>query len=245
MELITSVDTWLKPSAQDSSKLDEKDMALVGARQEFPVLAYRQESGHIVFTIDPNNYDLFGLHPSGKNTWWVWQGAVTDPEGFGPDNNPSDTPASPGDGTPFTLPGYTQTFFSRSAISGRSPHFTWAEALHFAGGGYRRPVDANTVNRVMSAAIAMEEIRKRLGDRAITITSWYRDPVTNRRVGGATRSRHMMGDGVDFAVAGMSPPQVFAALDGWWGNRGGLAHGLGFTHIDCRGYRARWRYPGA
>jgi hypothetical protein len=48
-------------------------------------------------------------------------------------------------------------------------------------------------------------------------------------------------------VAGMTPAQVYGALDSWWGTQGGLAQGgrMDFTHIDGRGQRARWSYLGA
>jgi uncharacterized protein YcbK (DUF882 family) len=88
----------------------------------------------------------------------------------------------------------------------------------------------------------MEEVRQYLGDRPITVNSWYRDPRTNRLIGGARFSRHMTGDAVDFVVAGISPPEVNRRLDSWWGGRGGIASASVFTHIDARGYRARWSY---
>ena len=84
------------------------------------------------------------------------------------------------------------------------------------------------------------------GGRRIQINSWYRDPITNKAVGGASQSRHMAGDAVDFLVvegAGyLNPFDVYGRLDPWWGNRGGLASSSLFTHIDVRGYKARWHY---
>jgi len=47
---------------------------------------------------------------------------------------------------------------------------------------------------------------------------------------------------VDFVVSGISPPQVNRQLEPWWGDRGGLASVSCFTHIDARGYKARWSY---
>ena len=88
----------------------------------------------------------------------------------------------------------------------------------------------------------MEEVRDRLGGRPITINSWYRDPVTNRRVGGASRSRHLVGDAVDFVAPGIHPYDVYDRLNRWWGAKGGLASATVFTHIDTRGYYARWSY---
>ena len=88
----------------------------------------------------------------------------------------------------------------------------------------------------------LEEIRKMYGNKPMQINSWYRDPATNAAVGGASQSRHLSGDAVDFVVPGVSCFDVFARLDPWWGSRGGLASSSVFTHIDVRGYKARWDY---
>ena len=95
---------------------------------------------------------------------------------------------------------------------------------------------------IIRIARVMEDVRDRLGDRPITINSWYRDPVTNRRVGGASRSRHLNGDAVDFVAPGLHPYNVYDRLNRWWGSKGGLASATVFTHIDARGYYARWSY---
>ncbi|MEL7494177.1 MAG: D-Ala-D-Ala carboxypeptidase family metallohydrolase [Cyanobacteria bacterium J06554_11] len=118
-------------------------------------------------------------------------------------------------------------------------NFSWAEVTK---NGQRIPTDAKVIGNAIRIAKAMEEVRKRLGSRTVTVTSWYRDPATNRRVGGASRSRHLVGDAVDFVVAGIAPKRVNTLLDGWWGSRGGLASASSFTHIDARGHRARWSY---
>jgi uncharacterized protein YcbK (DUF882 family) len=88
----------------------------------------------------------------------------------------------------------------------------------------------------------MEDGRRRYGGVPIQVNSWYRDPATNAAVGGASQSRHMSGDAVDFVVPGKHPYDVYADLDAWWGNKGGLASSTVFTHIDTRGYNARWDY---
>jgi uncharacterized protein YcbK (DUF882 family) len=117
-------------------------------------------------------------------------------------------------------------------------NFTWGEATH---GGSRIPVNASVVNGIVEIAKAMQEIRE-MRDRPIRVNSWYRDPATNRRVGGASRSRHLTGDAVDFVVRGEHPYDTFDCLNSWWGSKGGLASSTVFTHIDLRGFRARWSY---
>ena len=110
--------------------------------------------------------------------------------------------------------------------------------------GARLPENSTVSQHIIRVTQALEEVREKLGGRAITITSGYRPPAVNRLVGGASASRHVVGDAADFAVAGMTPRAVYAALDSWWGSRGGLAYGNGFVHLDCRNLKARWTYPG-
>lgn len=240
-------DTLLKPSTQQSSELPEATMAKVQKGQDLRLLAYAPATnGHYKITLDTHVYDrawLKDLHPTAKNTWFVWGGHITDPSGLGPENKPDDQPAPKpqGRGHDFALPGYSGVYFSANPLK-HGYNFTWAEALHFDGAGnYRRPASAQVVEGILKVADVMQEIRARYGV-PIKVNSWYRDPATNRRVGGASQSRHLKGDAVDFVVQGVHPYKVFDDLNAWWGSRGGLASSSVFTHIDCRGYRARWDY---
>ena len=118
-------------------------------------------------------------------------------------------------------------------------NFSWAEATN---GGTRIPTNGNVIKNIIRIARVMDEVRKQVGGRSITVNSWYRDPVSNRRCGGASQSRHLQGDAVDFVVQGMHPYDVNRKLNGWWGGRGGLASASVFTHIDARGWGSRWSY---
>jgi Peptidase M15 len=116
-------------------------------------------------------------------------------------------------------------------------NFTWAEATH---GGTRMPPNQATVDAMVRIATLAQQARDRLG-RPFRITSWYRPPDINRRVGGASRSRHMVGDAIDFYCDGLTGNQLYRALDPWW--PGGLGRYKRFPnlgHIDARRYRARW-----
>ncbi|MEM9164516.1 MAG: D-Ala-D-Ala carboxypeptidase family metallohydrolase, partial [Cyanobacteria bacterium P01_F01_bin.4] len=118
-------------------------------------------------------------------------------------------------------------------------NFTWAEATR---GGTRMPPNQATVDAMIRIAQLAQLARDRIG-RPFIITSWYRPPDVNRRVGGASRSRHIVGDAIDFYVNGLSGNQIYWALDPWW--PGGLGRYRRFSrlgHIDARGYRARWRH---
>lgn len=136
------------------------------------------------------------------------------------------------------LPGISKLVTANQAIYLGS-NFTWGEATKNLT---RIPENENITVRIVRMARVMDEVRKYLGDKPISVTSWYRPSAVNRAVGGASQSQHLNGGAVDFNVAGMTPAQVYAKLEPWWGNRGGLASAAGFTHIDIRGSRARWRY---
>ena len=98
---------------------------------------------------------------------------------------------------------------------------------------------AHLVNLVMLGE-RMESVRVELGNRPITITSGWRDYISNREAGGAPRSYHLIGQACDFVVKGMTPKEVQAALAPTW--KGGLGYGATFTHLDIRPTKARFRY---
>lgn len=237
-KLTVTQNTVFKREPVQSSKLATGDKVSVAAGSVFELHSYDSslegdEKDHIKVALQPPQF--LGQPP--RNTWYVY-GPHAEFEGTDDDNKPNDpAPDRPASGSPITLPGGRTVYTGQAIISGG--HFTWGEATRY---GARIPVDNSVVDGIIRVAKAMEEVRDFLGDRPITVNSWYRDPATNRRVGGARDSRHMRGDAVDFVVQGMHPSDVQVRLDGWWGCRGGLASASSFSHIDCRGVKARWRY---
>jgi hypothetical protein len=137
------------------------------------------------------------------------------------------------------LPGKGAVNLREPIISGGN--FNWGEATK---NGERIPQDDKTTRAIVNSAEYMQKIRGYLGDRPITVTSWYRDLATNREIGSSDTSRHVVGDAVDFSVSGLSPNEVYSRLDSYHGNMGGLARSQarGFTHLDLRGKKARWDY---
>lgn len=116
-------------------------------------------------------------------------------------------------------------------------NFTWAEATH---GGTRMPRNQATVDSMVRIARLAQQARDRLG-RPFRVTSWYRPPEINERVGGASRSRHMVGDAIDFYCDGLTGNQVYWALHPWWpGGLGRYKRYPMLVHIDARGRRSRW-----
>ena len=86
----------------------------------------------------------------------------------------------------------------------------------------------------------LEKIREHFGNRPVNINSAYRCPARNAAVGGATNSQHLTGFAVDLWIEGVDPEEVYYFCDELVGSSGGVGKYNTFTHIDCRGYRARW-----
>lgn len=74
--------------------------------------------------------------------------------------------------------------------------------------------------------------------KSITINSGYRCEKHNKEVGGASKSRHKIGDASDIVVEGMSPNEVANDCEDF----DGLGKYDTFTHVDSRGSKARWDF---
>lgn len=104
--------------------------------------------------------------------------------------------------------------------------------------GSEHPIDC--------ALLAMLQAARSHFDRPVTITSGYRSPAYNARIGGAPNSLHVAGRAADFAIPGIPIRNVHAWLDHAFPDAGlglyvrGGAIGWGWIHIDSRGHRARW-----
>jgi hypothetical protein len=118
-------------------------------------------------------------------------------------------------------------------------HFTWGE---FTKNLTRIPQTTTVVENIAKLAYYLEDVRSHFGNPSITIISGYRPTTINRSVGGASNSQHLYGTAVDMVISGFRPAEVYKRLNTWHGSKGGLASSSSFTHIDLRGYRARWSY---
>lgn len=93
------------------------------------------------------------------------------------------------------------------------------------------------------------DIREHFNKR-VKIKSGYRCPKHNKQVGGAPKSRHIVGDAADFVVREVTTKEVFKYVLQKYNNEGcGIAINInpndeyaGFVHLDTRGYKARWGY---
>lgn len=87
-------------------------------------------------------------------------------------------------------------------------HFALEELV----GTQHREIDnrppPDVVANLRATAARMEELRRLLGDRVITVSSGYRCPALNRAVGGARTSAHLTGHAVDFNCYGLGAPKT-------------------------------------
>ena len=74
-------------------------------------------------------------------------------------------------------------------------------------------------------------------DRPVIINSGYRCDIHNKAVGGSPNSQHLKGKAADIVVQGVSPAKVQQYLAGF---DVGVGSYKTFTHVDVRGYKARW-----
>lgn len=133
-------------------------------------------------------------------------------------------------------------------------NFTWAEAT-MQGTRIPQTTDfrgaiipaAQITSNIIKIAKELDKIRSDFGHRPIVVTSWYRPPIVNRGVGGATSSQHLLGWGVDIQIHGLYAPNVADTLAKTW--IGGLGDNRKYTHLDLRhlmGWQAaRWDYGNA
>ncbi|NEQ95433.1 MAG: DUF882 domain-containing protein [Cyanothece sp. SIO2G6] len=235
MKLTAISDTIFKLRVKPLRELSASEKILIPKGSEFEVVSTESAPANCLKV----RLDL-PIGPQTEKVWYAFKEHVA-LLGNELNNNPSeeDDPQLPQDyADGFILPGYPYRFYLPDPVL-KGGTFTWAEVTK---NGQRLPTSKAVVGNVLQMADTMQNVRELFGDRPIKIMSWYRDPISNKRVGGSPRSVHLIGGAVDFCVSGVAPAEVQQRLGPWWGGQGGLASGSSFTHIDNRGYRARWRY---
>jgi hypothetical protein len=123
-------------------------------------------------------------------------------------------------------------------IGGKPLPFTWSE---FTKNGTRVPQTESIALNIIKCAQVLAAFRTALAQPLI-ITSGYRDPRSNRNVGGASASRHLVGDAADWHPKRDGITREVWELACRIQQGGGLAISakdnrpeIGFIHTDCRG----------
>jgi hypothetical protein len=120
-----------------------------------------------------------------------------------------------------------------------TPHFRISEARCKHCG--RLPFVVKV--RARKHAFNLERFRHELGDRPVSILSWFRCRTHNTNIGGATNSRHMKGDATDHTkqwVERVGRSRFNAAAEKVFQSGGVGSYPSGSKHLDSRGTRARW-----
>ena len=83
------------------------------------------------------------------------------------------------------------------------------------------------------------EILRKTINKPVIITSGYRTPEHNKKVGGAEYSYHMRGMAADITVKGMTPKDVAKELDKLAPNSCGIIVYKSWVHFDTRNSKYR------
>ena len=100
------------------------------------------------------------------------------------------------------------------------------------------------IENLKELADNLEVLRSHVGS-SISITSGYRSPAHNAKIGGTKNSAHVKGKAADIKVSGLSPLNVFNAIEALIRSGKMKEGGLGlygtWVHYDIRGTKARWK----
>lgn len=85
--------------------------------------------------------------------------------------------------------------------------------------------------KVDNSLIYLLEVVREHFNRPVTITSGYRCPTHNNKVGGTIGSKHLKGEAADIKVGGVKPYDVQNYCD-TINKKGGIGRYNTFTHLD-------------
>lgn len=86
----------------------------------------------------------------------------------------------------------------------------------------------------------LEDIRAHF-NKPVIVTSGYRTPEYNAKIGGVKNSQHTKGTAADIKVSGIPAREIQKYLKHKYPDKYGIGSYLTFTHIDIRDKKARWR----
>jgi uncharacterized protein YcbK (DUF882 family) len=106
-----------------------------------------------------------------------------------------------------------------------------------------RDIPNNVLPNIIQLAKNLQVLRDAVG-KSISITSGYRSPQHNKKIGGAKDSQHVKGLAADIKVSGMTPKEVALVIEGLIESgkmkQGGIGIYPSWVHYDIRGTKARW-----
>lgn len=132
-------------------------------------------------------------------------------------------------------PQTQQVLNSLESSDGSTAHFDWSEFTShdgsgFSGGNVGATQVKENVRRLM---YKLEALRKKAGDRSVTINSGFRSVAYNSQIGGASNSMHTYGVAADTAVSGLSTYSVYRIAE-TCGFSGLETYTVSWQHVDSR-----------
>lgn len=116
-------------------------------------------------------------------------------------------------------------------------HFSLSE-FHSKDG---QPVPVQYYGNLSFLMDQLEVIRREAGGKPVRISSGYRSPAHNKKVGGASHSMHLRAAAADINIDGLTPPQVQKLVGDLMAagkiHKGGLGKYRTFTHYDIGKHR--------
>lgn len=121
------------------------------------------------------------------------------------------------------------------SADGSTAHFDFAEFTSHDGSGFSGgKVGATQVREnVRRLMYKLEAVRRKSGDRAITVNSGFRSVRHNASVGGASNSMHVYGVAADIVVSGQTTRTTYRIAE-TCGFSGLEAYTHSWQHVDSR-----------
>ncbi|WP_175409682.1 D-Ala-D-Ala carboxypeptidase family metallohydrolase [Streptomyces sp. TRM64462] len=131
-----------------------------------------------------------------------------------------------------------QTFGALNALEsadGSTAHFAWSEFHSKDGSGFSggKVGSATVKENVRRTMYKLEALRKKAGNRPVTVNSGFRSVSHNSAIGGSSNSQHMYGIAADIVVSGLSTYSVYKIAE-TCGYSGLERYTVSWQHVDSR-----------
>lgn len=93
-----------------------------------------------------------------------------------------------------------------------------------------------TITYIDMDLVEQLEEKRNKWNKPVTVISGFRCVNYNKKVGGKKGSQHLIGKAADIIVDDIKPKDVAKECESF----DGLGRYKNFTHVDVRGYKARW-----
>jgi uncharacterized protein YcbK (DUF882 family) len=221
-----------------AADLSDTQKQFVSSGSEFPLSSYQTTTPtfqHIYVTLGKDK-DGKQLSFQGKNKWLVFRPHVLILEdGQATNTVPKEIQKNTKQtGKTISLPGYESKFDLNGSVIANH-WLTWNEVTH---GGVRIPKTKEQVNNAIQLCKRIQPYRDTIG-KPFIVTSCFRPDPYNRMCGGASQSKHLTLEAVDFYVDGFNNKKLASYFQDWDGGLGTYSYDDYIIHLDL-GSKRRW-----